>query len=134
MRGMAETAHPLARSVFRGLAHRCPACGTGRLFGRYLKVQPTCEECAHKLSQYRADDGPAYLTIVVIGHVVIAPLLFFPIIWESPAQYSLPILLTALVAITLAVLPRIKGGWVGMMYALGVSDRDDALHTGDLAD
>ena len=35
---MAEIIYPLRRSVGRGLAHRCPACGEGRLFGRYLKV------------------------------------------------------------------------------------------------
>ena len=32
------------------------------------------------------------------------------------------------------VLPRIKGGWVGMMYALGVKDTDGHLHTADAAD
>jgi uncharacterized protein (DUF983 family) len=131
---MAETVHPLPRSVFRGVAGRCPACGKGPLFWRYLKVNGRCESCDTDLSRYPADDGPAYLTILLTGHLVVAPMLFFPIIWEASPAYSLPLILVALAAVTLTVLPRIKGGWVGLLYALGVKDTDAALHTADLAD
>ena len=102
---MTEIAFPLFRSLGRGLAHKCPACGQGRLYGRYLKVQPDCGHCDHPLSRYPADDGPAYLTILLIGHLIIAPLLIFPIVWEAPAYYSLPILLSSISVVTLAVLP-----------------------------
>lgn len=134
MRSMAEIIYPLRRSIVRGLAHHCPACGKGQLFGRYLKVQPHCTCCDHELALYPADDGPAYLTILVIGHLIIAPLLLFPIIWESDPRYSLPIILTVLTLVTLAALPRIKGGWIGLMYALQVSSRNEARHTADVAD
>jgi uncharacterized protein (DUF983 family) len=131
---MAEIAYPLLRSIGRGLRHRCPSCGQGRLFGRYLKVEPTCAACAHPLARYKADDGPAYLTIVLIGHLIIAPLLVFPIVWEAPLQYSLPIALGSLTVITLLMLPRIKGLWIGLMYALQVTDKDHRIHTADVAD
>jgi uncharacterized protein (DUF983 family) len=134
MSGMADVAHPLFRSIGRGLAHRCPACGKGRLFRRYLKVQPQCEVCSHPLARYPADDGPAYLTILLVGHLVVAPLLFFPIVWESPPQYSLPIILGWLALVTLVALPRVKGGWIGLMYALQVTDSDHRRHTADAAD
>lgn len=134
MPAMAEIVHPLRRSIGRGLAHRCPACGTGRLYGRYLKVAPTCADCGYDLARHPADDGPAYLTILLIGHLIVAPMLFLPIVWKSPAYYSLPILLSALLLVTLLLLPRVKGGWVGLMYALGVTDRDARLHTADAAD
>ena len=131
---MAEIIFPLRRSVLRGLSHKCPACGQGQLFGRYLKVQPQCARCDHELALYPADDGPAYLTIILIGHLIIAPLLIFPIIWQSDPRYSLPIILGVLTVITLSALPRIKGGWIGLMYALQVTSRDEALHTADAAD
>ena len=131
---MAEIIYPLRRSIGRGLAQHCPACGKGQMFGRYLKVQPHCESCDHQLSLYPADDGPAYLTILIVGHLFIAPLLLFPIIWRSPPIYSLPILLGALTLLTLILLPRIKGGWIGLMYALQVTTRDEALHTANVAD
>jgi uncharacterized protein (DUF983 family) len=134
MSAMAEIVHPLRRSVFRGVAGHCPACGKAPLFWRYLKVNGRCESCDTDLSRYPADDGPAYLTILLIGHLVVAPMLFFPIVWQANPAYSLPIILTLLAAFTLAILPRIKGGWIGMMYSLGVKNTDAALHTADAAD
>ncbi|MFN4176061.1 DUF983 domain-containing protein [Phenylobacterium sp.] len=131
---MAEIVHPLARSIFRGVRHRCPSCGEGRLFWRYLKVQTRCERCDHALDQYPADDGPAYVTILLTGHLIVAPLLLFPIVWEADARWSAPIILGSMTALILALLPRVKGGWIGLMYALGVNDRDARLHTADAAD
>ena len=131
---MAESVHPLRRSVFRGLSVHCPACGDGKLFWKYLKVNGRCGACETDLARYPADDGPAYLTILLIGHLVVAPLLFFPIVWRSNPAYSLPIIMIPLAVLTLALLPRVKGGWIGMMYALGVKDTDAALHTADAAD
>jgi len=134
MGAMPEIAHPLFRSIGRGLGHRCPNCGRGRLFGRYLKVQPHCEACGHELAIYPADDGPAYLTILLMGHLIVAPMLFFPIVWEANPLYVLPIVLSAITIVTLLALPRIKGGWIGLMYALQVTSRDETLHTADAAD
>ena len=134
MGGMGEIVHPLFRSIGRGLAHHCPHCGKGGLYGRYLKIEPVCGACGHDLAAYPADDGPAYLTILLMGHLIIAPALFFPIVWQSPPQISLPIILTVLVVIALTALPRLKGGWVGLMYALQATRDDAALHTADAAD
>jgi uncharacterized protein (DUF983 family) len=134
MTAMAEIVRPLAASVFRGLKGRCPACGEGRLFWRYLKVSGRCPKCDHDLARYPADDGPAYVTVLLVGHLVVAPLLFFPIVWRAPAIYSVPIVVSALAIVTLLALSRIKGGWIGLMYALGVKSQDAALHTADAAD
>jgi len=134
MPAMAEIIHPLRRSVFRGITGHCPACGQGKLFWKYLKVNGRCEVCDTDLARYPADDGPAYLTILLIGHLVVAPMLFFSIVWRSNPAYSLPIILVPLAGLTLALLPRVKGGWVGLMYSLGVKDTDAHLHTADAAD
>lgn len=134
MEPMAEIVHPLKQSIFRGVAGHCPACGKGALFWKYLKVNGRCEVCDTDLSRYPADDGPAYLTILLVGHLVVAPMLFFSIVWKSNPLYALPIILTGLAALMLAVLPRVKGGWIGLMYALGVKDTDAHLHVADYAD
>jgi uncharacterized protein (DUF983 family) len=106
----------------RGAAHRCPACGTGRLYRGYLKVEPFCEACGHALGQYRADDGPAYLTILLIGHLVVAPVLFLPFIWQWPIQYVLPLTLIPLALLILLALPRIKGAFIGALWATKAKD------------
>lgn len=134
MAAMAEIHHPLVPSILRGAKGHCPACGKGKLFWKYLKVSGRCEACDEDLARYPADDGPAYLTILVVGHLVVAPLLFFPIVWEANPALTLPLILIPLAAITLAVLPRVKGGWIGMMYALGVKDTQARLHTADAAE
>jgi len=134
MGAMAEIHHPLLRSLGRGLSQHCPNCGKGGIYRAYLKVRPNCEACGHELARYPADDGPAYLTILLIGHLIVGPALFFPVVWETPPQISLPIILSVLTAVTLLALPRVKGGWIGMMYALQVTDRDHRVHTADTAD
>lgn len=134
MTGMAEIAHPLVPSILRGLRHRCPNCGEGKLFRKYLKVAERCDKCGHDLAQYPADDGPAYVTILLVGHLIVAPLLFFPIVWQSSPAYSLPLILIPLALLVLLLLPRVKGGWIGLMYALGVKHADAKLHTADYAD
>src|ERR1051326_4611850 len=124
MEAMAEIVHPLRRSVFRGVAGQCPSCGGAPLFWRYLKVNGRCDACGTELARYPADDGPAYLTILLIGHLAVAPMLLFPIVWRANPAYTLPVILTSLAVLTLLALPRVKGGWIGMMYALGVRDTD----------
>ena len=131
---MAEIVHPLAPSLLRGLKGCCPNCGEGKLFWKYLKVNGRCDVCDHDLARYPADDGPAYVTILLVGHLIVAPLFFFPIVWESSAWLSVPILLGTLSVLTLLILPRVKGAWIGLMYALGVKDADHKLHTADAAD
>lgn len=110
-------AKPLWRGMQRGLRHRCPNCGEGRLYRSYLKVVGECESCGHVLSAYRADDGPAYFTILLVGHLVVAPMLLMPFIWQWSPAVVLPITMIPLAALTLAVLPRIKGAFIGYMWA-----------------
>ena len=56
---------PFMTGLLRGLRHRCPNCGEGKLYRGYLKIAPACDACGHDLSAYRADDGPAYFTILL---------------------------------------------------------------------
>ncbi len=109
---------PLGRSIRRGLRGRCPVCGTGAVFDGYLAVRPACAVCGEELHHHRADDLPPYLTILIVGHLVVSGLLvsermFRPEIWVQMAIW-LPA--TALLALT--VIRPIKGGVVGLQWAL----------------
>ncbi len=107
----------------RGAAGRCPNCGLGRLFRAYLKIRPACEICGNDNSQYPADDAPPYFTILILGHLVIGPLLFLPVIWTWPVGLLLAILLPALTVLTLILLPIVKGAVVGVLWALAKPHR-----------
>jgi uncharacterized protein (DUF983 family) len=111
---------PLWPAMLRGLNQRCPQCGRGKLFRRYLKVVDDCDSCGLHLGGFRADDGPAYLTILIVGHLIVAPLLFFPFIWEESPWLVLPATLIPITAATLLLLPRIKGAFLGVLWANGI--------------
>jgi uncharacterized protein (DUF983 family) len=122
------------RSMARGFIGRCPHCGQGAMFWRYLKVNPNCPACGHDLYQYPSDDGPAYFTILITGHLVVIPLLLFPVIWKAPLAIAIPGTLIPLCFFTLLFLPRAKGAVIGLHHALRISRADAALHTADRYD
>lgn len=109
--------------VKRGLRQRCPECGEGRLYRKYLKVQCPCEACGHDNLQYPSDDAPPYITIFLVGHLVIAPMLFFNFIWTANLWLVLFTTLPLLLVLTLVILPFVKGGAIGAMWALGFKRR-----------
>lgn len=120
-----SSASPMMIGLMRGLRHRCPECGEGRLYRSYLKVEPVCEACGHELGSYPADDGPAYFTILIVGHLVVAPLLFFPWIWEASPWITVPLTLASLATLTLLLLPRVKGAVIGALWAIRLRKAED---------
>jgi uncharacterized protein (DUF983 family) len=105
------------QGMCRGWAGKCPNCDDGKLFRAYLKIK-ACDACGHDNTQYPADDAPPYFTILIVGHLVIGPLLFFPFIWQAPTALVVGATLPAVGALTLLLLPRVKGAIVGLMWAL----------------
>lgn len=126
----------VSTAMLRGLRGKCPNCGKGPLFYRYLKVEPVCQTCGHDLDRYPADDGPAYFTVLIVGHLVIVPFLILcaPLIWKAPLWLLIPGALAAVCVITLTALPIIKGAVVGLLYGLDVNRADARLHTADAAE
>ena len=83
----------------------------------YLKVRDSCPVCGEALYHQRADDGPAYLTILVVGHIL-APLIYFVFVRYRPEPLVLAsIFVTATVALALFLLPRFKGMLVALQWA-----------------
>src|ERR1700721_2429514 len=113
---MAPEPRSLLIGLRRGLTRRCPACGAGRLFTGYLAVEDTCPACGHDNGQYPADDAPPYFTILIVGHVVVAPALCFSFIWTWPAGWVLAVTLPLIMAATLLLLPRVKGAVIGVHW------------------
>jgi uncharacterized protein (DUF983 family) len=103
--------------LLRGLQRKCPNCGEGALFEGYLAVKPICSRCGHANGRYRADDGPAYVTVLLMGHLLVAPMLCFSVIWKADPMIVAPVALVVVAAATLASLAYIKGGFIGLMWA-----------------
>ncbi|MRX51267.1 DUF983 domain-containing protein [Paracoccus sp. S-4012] len=108
---------PTGQAMRRGAASRCPACGEGRLFSRFLKVADHCPSCNEALHHHRADDGPAYVTIVIVSHLL-SPILMIVFLAWRPSTASMVVgFLGAAVVMSLLLLPPIKGAFVGLQWA-----------------
>jgi uncharacterized protein (DUF983 family) len=104
-------------ALLRGWRGRCPSCGEGRLFQGYLKVCDTCTVCGQDLSHQRADDGPAYLTILIVGHIM-APLLFYTFVHLRPEPWILASVFSfGAISLSLYLLPHLKGALIGLQWA-----------------
>jgi uncharacterized protein (DUF983 family) len=104
----------------RGLFGRCPACGEGRMFRSFLKVADRCEACGEALFHHRADDFPAYLTIVVVGHVIVPLTMYVEIAYAPSYWVHAAIWLPLVVLSSLATLRLLKGLVVAMQWNLGM--------------
>jgi len=115
---IAEAAdRPLKSAMFKGWRRKCPQCGSGPLLKGYLKVRDTCSVCRQDFRPQRADDGPAYLTILIVGHLM-APLLHIVFVNFRPEPLIMfTIFAVGCVALSLYLLPRLKGVVVAFQWA-----------------
>ncbi|HEV7691082.1 MAG TPA: DUF983 domain-containing protein [Hyphomonadaceae bacterium] len=111
----AEPKRDVWLSVKRGLRLTCPSCGRGRLFAGYLRQAEGCPYCGLRTGDIRADDGPAWATILLVGHLV-SPV-FFVFASRDVSWLPLVAVLTLVVGMSLLLLPRMKGLFVGFIWA-----------------
>ena len=108
---------PLKPALLRGWRRKCPNCGAGPMMHGYLTVRTACPICSEALHHQRADDGPAYLTILIVGHLLAPVLLLVYSTWR-PEPLPLAIGLSlGVVALSLYLLPRLKGALVALQWA-----------------
>lgn len=108
---------PLKPAVWRGWNRRCPQCGSGPMLRGYLKVRDACPVCGEAFHHHRADDGPAYLTILIVGHLM-APLILVVFTRFRPDPLTMATLFSiGCVALSLYLLPRLKGVMVAFQWA-----------------
>jgi len=109
---------PLLQTLWRGVQRTCPRCGCGRTLHSYLKVNASCSECGEPLGHIRADDFPPYLTIVIVGHIIVPLLLLSERNFSPPTWLQMTIWPLAALALLLLILPVCKGFCVNLMWHL----------------
>ena len=112
-------------SLRRGWRRKCPKCGSGPLLRGYLKVHDTCPVCREELHHHRADDGPAYLTIVIVGHIMLPLLHLFFVVFRPEPLVLFTVFAVGSVALSLYLLPRLKGAVIGFQWAKGMGGFGD---------
>lgn len=119
----------LKPALLRGWRRRCPNCGAGPMLRGYLKVRDSCPACGEELHHQRADDGPAYLTILIVGHLLAPVLLFTYTKWRPEPMVMAVGFTIGTVALSLYLLPRLKGAlvalqWANRMHGFGAEPHD----------
>ncbi|MGD9912827.1 MAG: DUF983 domain-containing protein [Rhizobiaceae bacterium] len=128
----ARPARSVMQAMTRGFICRCPNCGKGPLFKGFLKVVDNCRECRETFHHHRADDLPAYLVIVIVGHIVIGAFMSFEASSTLALWQHLAIWIPLTIVSSLALLRPVKGAVVGLQWALymhGFGGHKDTIET-----
>ena len=115
-----------SQALWRGCRGKCPNCGEGRLFGRFLKVAPECNVCGEEFHHHRADDLPAYLVIAVVGHIIVPLVLAVETAYAPEAWVQLAIWLPLTLISSLGLLQPTKGMIVALQWHAGMHGFEEA--------
>ncbi|CAG1011037.1 MAG: DUF983 domain-containing protein [Rhizobiaceae bacterium] len=128
----ARPARPVMRAMTLGFRGKCPHCGEGKLFSSFLKTVDRCETCGEEMHHHRADDLPAYLVVLVVGHIVVGAFMGIEAASTLSTWQHLAIWIPLTIFSALALIRPIKGAVVGLQWANymhGFGGEDDLLES-----
>ena len=108
------------QAIWRGFRGRCPACGEGRIFRAFLKVNDACPNCGEPLHHHRADDFPAYLVIAIVGQILVPIVLSVETHLSPPVVVSMVLWPSIALAMALSLLQPVKGAVVAIQWYGGM--------------
>ena len=123
---------PVMPAIRRGFASRCPHCGEGRLFAAFVKPVETCQVCGEDLSHQRADDFPAYLNILLVGHVGVGGFTLAEAMTSLSGWVHLAIWVPIMLIMAVGLMQPLKGAVIGFKWANymhGFGGEDDMPET-----
>jgi uncharacterized protein (DUF983 family) len=97
-----------------------PLLGKGRIFSFFLKVNDRCPVCGEKLHHHQADDFPAYLVILIVGHLVVPAALYVETHFAPSYWIQLALWLPLTLGLTIDLLQPIKGAVITVQWHLGM--------------
>ena len=100
-----------------GIIGRCPKCGKGHLFKGYLQIQDGCANCGEAFHHHRADDAPPYITMAIVGHVIVGLIFHLETSYQIEPMIHLYWAIPSMLVLSLTLLRPIKGMIVGVQWA-----------------
>ena len=104
-------------ALWRGTRCLCLRCGEAKLFRKWLEPHDNCPACALDISGQRADDFPAYIVILLLGHILVPlmietnRMLAIPLAWQSLIWPGLAAMLA------IALIQPVKGGVIALQWS-----------------
>ncbi len=108
---------PVGQAMWRGFLGHCPHCGQGKLFRAFVKSVDNCSVCGEDYTHQQADDFPAYITITIVGHIVLGGFLAMETLFIMSNWAHLAIWVPLTIIMSLALLQPIKGAIIGLQWA-----------------
>jgi len=129
----AQPKRPVVAAMKRGFAGRCPHCGEGKLFASFVKPVDTCQVCGEDLSHQRADDFPAYLNILIVGHVGVGGFTLAEATTALSGWVHLAIWVPIMLIMAVGLMQPLKGAvigfqWANYMHGFGGEDDMPEVH------
>ena len=112
-----RVARPRGTAMKRGLLVRCPHCGECKLFRGFTKTVDKCDACGEELHHHRADDLPAYLVIVIVGHIVLGAFMGVEATSTLSTWQHIAIWVPLTILLSVALLQPVKGAVIGLQWA-----------------
>lgn len=122
---MSSTLWQDLRQGFRG---KCPKCARGKLFCQYLKVADTCNVCGEEFHHHRADDFPAYVVILILGHVIVLAATTLERLYSPPYWVHVALWAPLTLILCLAMLQPVKGAIVALQWRMRMHGFRDRPH------
>lgn len=119
---------PIEAAARRGWSGRCPACGEGALFGRWMQVSQTCSHCNEALGHARVTNAVPVLAIplALLAGSLVGGIL--ELLSDLPLAVELAASELVAVAAAFHVLPHAKGLAIGLAWANHVGGFDPLRH------
>lgn len=109
-----------AQAALRGIRFRCPRCERGSLFRQWLKPRDRCPVCALDLTPQRADDFPAYIAMIVTGHLMAPLIIALSLDFELGPVAMMAILVPLALVMMLGMLQPAKGAVISTQWWFGM--------------
>lgn len=125
---MVETKLPasLSHALLRGFGGKCPHCGIGKLFHAFLKPAEACTACGEEFYHQRADDFPAYIVVLLVGHIVVPLAVFTEKHFMPPFWVHVALWMPLVLALTTGLLQPVKGAIIALQWHMGLHGFSDA--------
>jgi uncharacterized protein (DUF983 family) len=111
------TSRDLRSALIRGFKGQCPSCGDASLFGRFLKPVPRCPACGQDWTLQTADDLPAYLVVLLVGHLLVPFVVTLNLHADVSTGVQMLLWPTIALIMSVALIQPAKGAVIALQWA-----------------
>ncbi|WP_225207733.1 DUF983 domain-containing protein [Novosphingobium huizhouense] len=112
--------HSLGAALARGARGRCPRCGGAHLFASFVRPVERCGMCGQNWTLHAADDFPAYLAILITGHVMAPVIIALGLRTELSLATMMGLVAAMALVLLVGLLRPAKGAIIAFQWWMGM--------------